>query len=193
MTLKPCIVLYYIPFPIRWSLMPYMPQTMKCASALHINCDRDAIIIIGGQRGILFAPAALLERVFLLVRPRNSEPWQWRALSPMCDGRGSPGMLQMGPPGESPRIQRVLVAGGWRDTAEILKVDCTDASDRGQWTRIGRLSRTLKATTLIALNDRVLVFGELMCIGVTFLMKPILQALMEKLKSSKPVSVVMFR
>ncbi len=68
----------------------------------------------------------------------------------------------IGSPDDSARTQRVLVAGGGRNTAEILRVDCCDASDLGQWTRSGLLSRPLLVIFLVSQNDRVLAFGELM-------------------------------
>ncbi len=79
----------------------------------------------------------------------------------MFEGRCRPGVLQLGLPGGIDRIQRVLVAGGWSNTAEILRIDCTGASDRGEWTRIGPLTRELEITYLVALSSRVLAFGEL--------------------------------
>ncbi len=144
--------------------MPDLPEKMCLTSALHINCDRDAIIVIGGQRGLFFEKAKLLQSVFLLIRQPSSrgETWGWRALSPMSEGRGSPGVLQIGPPGGNDRIQRVLVAGGWRNTAEVLRIDCCDASDCGQWTQIGPLTHELERAFLVILGDRILVFGELM-------------------------------
>ncbi len=84
-------------------------------------------------------------------------------LTHMSEGRCRPGVLQLGPPGGNDRIQRVLVAGGWSNTAEILRIDCSDASDRGEWTQIGHLTRELETTFLVALSSRVLAFGELIC------------------------------
>ncbi len=81
----------------------------------------------------------------------------------MSEGRGSPGVLQLDRLEGDLCIQRVLVAGGGRNTAEILRINCSDASDRGQWTQIGPLSRTLPTTFLVALHGRVLAFGKLIC------------------------------
>ncbi len=81
----------------------------------------------------------------------------------MSEGRGSPGVLQLDRPEDDLCIQRVLVAGGGRNSAEILRIDCSDASDRGQWTQIGALNRTLPTTFLVALHGRVLAFGKLIC------------------------------
>ncbi len=81
----------------------------------------------------------------------------------MSEGRGSPGVLQLDRPEDDLCIQRVLVAGGGRNSAEILRINCSDASDRGQWTQIGPLSSELATTFLVALNGRVLAFGKLIC------------------------------
>ncbi len=81
----------------------------------------------------------------------------------MSEGRGSPGVLQLDRPEDDLCIQRVLVAGGGRKSAEILRINCSDASDRGQWTQIGPLSSELATTFLVALNGRVLAFGKLIC------------------------------
>ncbi len=92
----------------------------------------------------------------------GGEQWQWRMLSPVSEGRAWPAVLQLGPQDTQNRTQRILVAGGERTTAEILRVDCSDTSDRGQWTQIAPLSRELSATCLVALDDRVLSLCKLM-------------------------------
>ncbi len=142
-----------------------MPTKRSSASALHIKCARDAIVVVGGVKKTDFDPANPSRSVFLLINTTRSggEPWRWRTLTHMSEGRCRPGVLQLGPPGGNDRIQRVLVAGGWRNTAEILRIDCTDASDRGEWTRIGPLTRELEITFLVALSSPVLTFGELIC------------------------------
>ncbi len=138
---------------------------MPTKRSLHLKCDRDAIVVVGGVKKTEFDPANTWRSAFLLVHTTRSagEPWRWRKLTHMSEGRCRPGVLQLGPPGGNDRIQRVLVAGGWRNTAEILRIDCTDASDRGEWTRIGPLTRELETAFLVALSSRVLAFGELIC------------------------------
>ncbi len=144
-----------------------MPKKLCSLSAIHVNCDCLAIMVVGGRTEAGMDPASFSPHAFLLVQTsrRWIKPWRWRALSPMSEGRCWAGVLQLGSPGSDDRTQRVLVAGGGRNTAEILRVDCCDASDLGQWTRIGLLSRPLSVTFLVSQNDRVLAFGELM---VTF-------------------------
>ncbi len=140
-----------------------MPGRRYGPSALHINCNLDAILLIGGLTDLKINPEKGSQSAFLLVNTPYSggQPWRWQTLTPMSDGRCGPGVLQLGPPEGSTRIQRVLVAGGYRDTAEILKVDCTGASDRGQWTQIEPLTRPFEGTLLVAMSARVLIFGEL--------------------------------
>ncbi len=139
-----------------------MPAARSLASALHIKCDRNAIVVLGGVKETDFDPANSSPSAFLLIHTNRSggEPWRWRTLSPMSEGRCRPGVLQLGPPGGNDRIQRVLVAGGWSNTAEILRIDCTDASDRGEWTRIAPLTRELEITFLVTLSNSLLAFGE---------------------------------
>ncbi len=143
-----------------------MPGRRYGHSALHINCDRDAILVIGGLTDLSFNLAKASQSAFLLVNTPHSgsQPWRWRTLTPMSEGRCQPGVLQLDRPEDDLCIQRVLVAGGGRETAEILRVDCTDASDRGQWTQVGHLTRKLYVTFLVALGDHVLAFGKLMCV-----------------------------
>ncbi len=140
----------------RWSSLPSMPERRCAASALHINCNRDAIVVIGGLTDLIADQEKGSQSAFLLVNTPNSggEPWRWRALSPMTEGRCWPGVLQLDSPGSDDRIQRVLVAGGQQNNAEILEVDCIDVSDGGQWTQIEPLSRKLGLTILVALGDR---------------------------------------
>ncbi len=143
-----------------------MPGRRYGHSALHINCNRDAILLIGGLTDLKINPQKGSQSAFLLVNTPHSggQPWRWQTLTPMSDGRCDAGVLQMGPPQGGTRIQRVLVAGGGRETAEILRIDCPDASDHGQWTQIGHLTHKLYATFLVALGDHVLAFGKLMCV-----------------------------
>ncbi len=58
------------------------------------------------------------------------------------------------------KIQRILVAGGYRNTAELLTIACTNPSDRGQWTSIVPLSMSLKVASLVYFNGRILAFGR---------------------------------
>ncbi len=141
-----------------------MPERVWAASPLHVKCGRDAVMVIGGLRERTFDPEHFSRSVSLLVNTACSggEQWQWRTLSPMSEGRAWPAVLQLGQQDAQNRSQRILVAGGDRTTAEILRVDCSDASDRGQWTQITPLSRELSTTCLVALGDRVLALCKLM-------------------------------
>ncbi len=141
-----------------------MPERLWAASPLHVKCDSDTVMIIGGLRESDFESEHLSRSISLLVNTARSggEQWQWRTLSPMSEGRAFSAVLQLGHQEGQNRTQRVLVAGGDRTTAEILTVDCSDPSDRGQWTPIAPLSRELSATCLAALGDRVLAVCKLM-------------------------------
>ncbi len=144
-----------------------MPECVWAASPLHVKCGREAVMVIGGVRERAFQPEHFSRSISLLVNTARSgaEQWKWRALSPMSEGRAWPAVLQLGPQDARNRSQRILVAGGDRTTAEILRVDCSDASDRGQWTQIAPLSRELSTTCLVSLSDRVLALCKLMRVG----------------------------
>ncbi len=178
-----------------------MPESVWAASPLHIKCDSDTVMVIGGLREREFEPEHLSRSISLLVNTTRSggEQWHWRAISPMSDGRAFSAVLQLGHQEGRSRTQRVLVAGGDRTTAEILTVDCSDASDRGQWTPIAPMSRELSTTCLAALGDRAFALGKSMCgcqFGrlLNFLNGPAVsfQALVEKLKNLKRIPVAMF-
>ncbi len=146
-----------------------MPEKLWAASSARINCNPDAIIVVGGSTRLEVNPALFSRSASLLLHTREGsrKSWSWRTLSPMSEGRGSPGVLQLDRLEGDLCTQRVLVAGRGRNSAEILRIDCSDSSDRGQWTQIGLLSRTLPTTFLAALHGRVLAFGKLICDGAT--------------------------
>ncbi len=74
------------------------------------------------------------------------QSWRWRTVLPMHESRFKPGMLLL--TGDE-QIQRILVAGGVRNTTEMLKISFANAADRGQWTLIAPLSIFFDETFLV--------------------------------------------
>ncbi len=75
----------------------------------------------------------------------------------MHERRFKPGMILLT---DDEQIQRILVAGGRRNTTEMLKIACTNTSDRGQCTLIAPLSKLFNETFLVCFNGRILAFGK---------------------------------
>ncbi len=55
-----------------WSSLPFMPSKRSLASALHLKCDRDAIVVVGGVKNAEFDPASTSRSAFLLVHTARS-------------------------------------------------------------------------------------------------------------------------
>ncbi len=150
-------------FFCRWTDLPNMPTGRCFASALCVQSEPEAILVVGGL-GLSEAPLC----AELLTHAAGASgggggggaTWQWRKLNPMHDGRECrPGMLLLSSSGGD--RQRVLVAGGWRSaTAEILHLSCRDPSDSGQWTRIAPLSTEFSDTSLVEFNSRIFAIGS---------------------------------
>ncbi len=75
----------------------------------------------------------------------------------MHEWRDKAGMLLLR---SSDEIQRILVAGGYKQSTELLKISCKNTADCGQWTLIAPLSKTLDATWLLFFNERIFVIGR---------------------------------
>ncbi len=154
-------------FFCRWTDLPNMPTGRLGASALCVQTELEAILVVGGDYfGSREAPrcAELLTHT-AGTSGRGGATWRWRQLNPMHDAHEwQPGMLLLSSGGDR---QRVLVAGGGRSaTAEILHLSCRDPSDSGQWTRIARLSMRFSSTFLVEFNSRVFAIGSfLACIS----------------------------
>ncbi len=145
-------------FFFRWTELPNMPTGRFDASALCVQSEPEAILVVGGLHGP--ECAELLTHTAGASRGGGGgDAWRWRQLNPMHDAREyRPGMLLLPSGGDR---QRVLVAGSGRSaTAEILHLSCRDPSDRGQWTRIARLSRQFSDTSLVEINNRVYAIGS---------------------------------
>ncbi len=124
-------------FPFRWSDLPNMPTARSYASALCVQNEPEAILVVGGFRGPPEAPRCA-ELLTHTAGASGGDVWRWRRLNPMHEARRRrPGMLLLLSGGDR---QRVLVAGGGSGTAEILQLSCSDPCDSGQWTRIAPLS-----------------------------------------------------
>ncbi len=127
-----------------------MPTARWGASALCLKQTPDAVLVVGGAAGkcaeLLCGDAS-----------QTGQPWRWRKLTPMHTERTKAGVLLLDGNGD---IQRILVAGGWSNTAELLKISCTNTSDRGQWTIIAPLSTFFNETSLVCFNGRILAFGK---------------------------------
>ncbi len=94
-----------------------MPTARDGASALCVKQDPDAVFVVGGNAGTC---AELL----CGDSSQTGQSWRWRTLSPMHERRFKPGMLFLT---DDEQIQRILVAGGCRNTTEMLKIACINA------------------------------------------------------------------
>ncbi len=147
-------------FFCRWTDLPNMPTGRWRASALCVQSEPEAILVVGGYRNGYFALQEARRCAELLTHTagasgggRGGDAWRWRQLNPMHDARKCrPGMLLLSSSGDR---QRVLVAGGFTATAEILHLSCRDPNYRGQWTRIAPLSTEFYYTFLVEFDNRV--------------------------------------
>ncbi len=132
-----------------------MPTARWNASALCVNDAPDVVLVVGGENEHDYLSSAEL-----LVPSRTGQPWRWRRLTPMHESRLKPGVLLLRLSGNEEN-HRILVAGGGRNTAELLTIAYKNPSDRGQWTLISPLSRRFFETSLISFNGRILAIGRL--------------------------------
>ncbi len=145
-------------FFCRWTDLPNMPTKRQDASALCVQSEPEAILVVGGQPQA-YRCAELLTHTAGASGGGGGDAWRWRQLNPMHEARDMrPGMLLSSSDGDR---QRVLVAGGGESaTAEILHLSCRDPSDRGQWTLIAPLSTEFDFTYLVEFNNRVYAIGS---------------------------------
>lgn len=140
----------------RWTRLPDMPTKKYCASALCVRNNLDTVLVVGGESGYDIERSA---DVLYKTTDQPGEVWRWRTLNPMLERRCcKPGMIQLEQVGSSD-VQKVLVAGGWSRTTEVLKFSCNDPFDCGQWTIVGPLTRLFKSTFLVGLKDSIFAFG----------------------------------
>ncbi len=130
-----------------------MPTAREGASALCVKQAPDVVLVIGGNNGNTLNCAELLYG----DASQAGQPWRWRALSPMHKTRLGPGMLLLS---GNEEIQRILVAGGYGQSAELLTISCTDTADSGQWTLIAPLSKPFSRSALVCFNGRIFAFGR---------------------------------
>ncbi len=111
------------------------------------------LLVIGG-RGDVERDAELLSNHSYPSEAERGGPWRWQKLPQMLEPRAfHPGMLLLGK-------GRVLVAGGWSETAKILQLP-RDASDRGVWTLLTRpMTQELGETFLVNFNHRIIALSE---------------------------------
>ncbi len=143
-----------------------MPTGRYDASALCLQSRPEAVLVVVVNDLTSEAPrcAELLTHTAGAPRGRGGgDAWQWRKLNEMHEGRiDRPGMLLLQAGGDR---QRVLVAGGYSRTAEILQLSCSDPSDCGQWTLIAPLSKYFSFPFLVEWSNRIFAIGSyLACI-----------------------------
>ncbi len=154
---KSCIItghenlIYVISF-CSWTALPNMPTARSGASALCVKQAPDVVLVVGGCKNKFLNCAELLYD----DASQAGQPWRWRQLSPMHESRLEPGVLLLS---DNEDIQRILVAGGSNQTAELLTISCTNRADHGQWTSIAPFSRKFYETSLVCFNGRILAFG----------------------------------
>ncbi len=152
-----CVIALF--FFCRWTDLPNMPIGRSSASALCVQSEPEAILVVGGDSTEASRCAELLTHTAgASGGGRGGDAWRWRQLNPMHEARElRPGMLLLSSSGGD--RQRVLVAGGRSDTAEILHLSCRDPSDSGQWTRIAHLSTWFLHASLVEFNKRIFAIG----------------------------------
>ncbi len=156
-------------FFCRWTDLPNMPTERWRASALCVQSEPEAILVVGGQGGQSEAPrcAELLTHTAGALGGGGGDAWRWRQLNPMHEARElRPGMLLLSSGGDRQRV--VVAGGGGSATAEILHLSCRDPSDSGQWMRIARLSTGFLHASLVEFDNRVYAIGSfLACISLS--------------------------
>ncbi len=156
-----CVIALF--FFCRWTDLPNMPTERSGASALCVQSEPEAILVVGGDYPFPTEPRRCAELLTHTAGAsgggRGGDAWRWRQLNPMHEARvWRPGMLLLSSSGGD--RQRVLVAGGRSDTAEILHLSCRDPSDSGQWTLIAPLSTEFCSTSLVEFDNRVFAIGS---------------------------------
>ncbi len=75
----------------------------------------------------------------------------------MHEWRDKAGMLLLR---GSDEMQRILVAGGYKQTTELLKISCENTADCGQWTLNASLSKKLDETWILFFNEQIFAIGR---------------------------------
>ncbi len=143
---------YVIPL-CSWTALPNLPTARQCASAICVKQTPDVVVVVGGVNKSRLNCTELLYG----NASQTGQSWRWRTLTSMHEAREKSGVLLLN---DGEEIQRILVAGGRNQTAEVLKISCTNAEDRGQWTLIAPLSSAFNETSLVCFNGRILAFGR---------------------------------
>ncbi len=130
-----------------------MPTACCSASALCIKQTPDTVLVSGGFSGSKVNCAWLLYS----DAGQAGQPWCWRTLTPMREAREKPGVLLLN---DDEEIQKILVAGGCNQTAELLTISCLDTADSGQWTLIAPLSKPFNGSSLVWFDGCMLAFGR---------------------------------
>ncbi len=120
-----------------------------------MKSNPDVVLHVGGETDMINCRYA---EILFQSGDGGSETWRWRVIAPMNSRRSYPGLLKLDHLGDV-NVQKVLVAGGAEDTAEILTILCRDEADMGQWTHIKPLNWKFDFTCLTATSDRIIAFG----------------------------------
>ncbi len=139
-----------------------MQSRRICASALVVRSYENdlASLVVGG----LSVTATSREAEVLTRRCGKADgtdinPWRWQLLPQTLKSRSMhPGMLLLG-------SGRVLVAGGWSNTAEVLRIPQDDHNggdySRAQWTLVEcPMSQEFKYTRLVTIGGRILAISK---------------------------------
>ncbi len=122
-------------------MLPPMPVGQQDATAVCIDSNR--ILLIGGDS----------KDAQLLTRSTDGQ-WSWRVLAEMTAKHRTPGAVLL------PGGDRVLVAGGFSQVAEVLELP-KDDTDPGKWTQVPGFNFRVMESWLVNFNGRVLFFREL--------------------------------
>ncbi len=135
-----------------WTTLPSLPTARCKASALCVDQTPDVVLVVGGANEHDYLNCAEL-----LYPSQTGQPWRWRALTPMNEPRFKPGVILLSGNEET---QRILVAGGCKNTAELLKLTWRNTADLGQWTLIAPQPELFDTTSLVCFNGCILAIGR---------------------------------
>ncbi len=130
-----------------------MPTARRRASALCVCQTLNIVLVVGGRNRHSQSCAELLYG----DSSQAWQPWRWRALSPMHEWRDKAGMLLLR---SSEKMQRILVAGGYKQSTELLKISCKNTADCGQCTLVSPLSKKLDETWFLFFNEQIFAVGR---------------------------------
>ncbi len=135
-----------------WTSLPSLPTARWKASALCVDQTPDVVLVVGGANDHNYLNCAEL-----LYPSQTGQPWRWRTLTPMHERRYQPGMLLLS---GNEEIQKIVVAGGCKNTAELLTLTWRNTADLGQWTLIAPPPEHFDTTSLVCFNDCILAIGK---------------------------------